>query len=103
MRADQDGVVTAIAAEVGQVVTAGQTVMQVARLDEMEVVVSVPENRLDELRATKEVRRHPVGAPGTMYKGRIREISPSADPVTRTYIGEGHHPRTPDRPRCSSA
>ena len=50
LRADHDGIVTAIAAEVGQVVTAGQTVMRVARPEEKEVVVSVPESRLDELR-----------------------------------------------------
>ena len=85
LKADQDGVVTAVQAEVGQVVSAGQSVVKVARLDEKEVAVNVPENRLAELRATKEVDVTLWAAPGTVYKGRIREVSPSADNVTRTY------------------
>ncbi len=85
LRADHDGVVMAVQAEVGQVVSAGQAVIKVARLDEMEVAVNVPENRLAELRATKEVDVTLWAAPGKTYKGRIREVSPSADNVTRTY------------------
>jgi multidrug efflux system membrane fusion protein len=85
LRADRDGVVTAIQAEVGQVVTAGQAVVTVARLDEKEVVVNVPENRLEELREVGEVDVTLWAAPGKTYNGRVREISPSADNVTRTY------------------
>jgi len=85
LRADHDGVVTAVQAEVGQVVTAGQAIIKTARLDELEVAVNVPENRLAELRAAKEVDITLWAAPGKTYKGRIREISPSADAVTRTY------------------
>jgi multidrug efflux system membrane fusion protein len=85
LRADHDGVVTAVQAEVGQVVSAGQAIVKTARLDEMEVAVNVPENRLAELRATKDVDVSLWAAPGKTYKGRIREISPSADSVTRTY------------------
>jgi multidrug efflux system membrane fusion protein len=85
LHADQDGVVTAVQAEVGQVVIAGQTVVKVARLDEKEVAVNVPENRLAELRGAKEVDITLWAVPGKNYKGRIREVSPSADNVTRTY------------------
>jgi RND family efflux transporter MFP subunit len=85
LHADQDGVVTAVQAEVGQVVAAGQPVIKVARLDEKEVAVNVPENLLAELRAMKEVDVSLWAAPGTTYAGRIREISPSADAITRTY------------------
>lgn len=85
LRADQNGVVTAVQAEVGQVVAAGQTVVKVARLEEKEVAVNVPENRLAELRATKAVDVTLWAVPGHVYKGQIREISPSADAVTRTY------------------
>lgn len=85
LHADQDGVVTAVQAEVGQVVLAGQTVIKVARLDEKEVAVNVPENRLVELRGTKEVDITLWATPGKSYHGRIREVSPSADNVTRTY------------------
>jgi multidrug efflux system membrane fusion protein len=85
LRADQDGIITAIAAEVGQVVSAGQEVMRLARLEEKEVVISVPESRLDELKTTGEVTITLWAQPDMKFAGRIREISPSADPVTRTY------------------
>jgi multidrug efflux system membrane fusion protein len=85
LRADQDGIVTAINAEVGQVVAAGTPVMRVARPEEKEVVVSVPESRLDELRSVREIAVTLWAAPEARFKGRIREVSPSADPVTRTY------------------
>lgn len=85
LRADQSGVVTAIAAEIGQVVAAGQVVMRVARPGEKEVVVNIPENRLQELKAATEVKVNLWANPEKYYQGRIREIAPSADAVTRTY------------------
>jgi len=85
LRADQDGIITAIAAEVGQVVAAGPEVMRLARLDEKEVVINVPESRLDELKAIGDVTITLWAQPDAKFAGRIREVSPSADPVTRTY------------------
>jgi multidrug efflux system membrane fusion protein len=85
LRADRDGIITSISAEVGQVVSAGQEVMRLAQLGEKEVVVSVPEGRLDELRAVDQVAITLWAAPDARFAGHIREISPSADPVTRTY------------------
>lgn len=83
--ADHGGVVTAILAEVGQVVAAGQTVMKLARTDEKEVVISIPENRLAELNAARDISTTLWADPSKTYRGRLREVSPSADPVTRTY------------------
>ena len=83
--ADHAGVVTAILAEVGQVVTAGQTVIKVARTDEKEVVISIAENRLADLNVAKEITITLWADPSKIYRGRVREVSPSADPVTRTY------------------
>ncbi|MEO8304983.1 MAG: efflux RND transporter periplasmic adaptor subunit [Betaproteobacteria bacterium] len=85
LAADHAGVVTAILVEVGQVVAAGQTVMKLARTDYREIVISVPENRLSELSATTEIAISLWTDPSRMYRGRVREVSPSADPVTRTY------------------
>jgi multidrug efflux system membrane fusion protein len=85
LAADTDGVVTAVAVETGQVVTAGQTVVKVARTDEKDVVISVPENRLDELRQASEVRIALWAQPELSHKGEIREISPGVEAVTRTY------------------
>jgi multidrug efflux system membrane fusion protein len=85
LRSDIEGVVTAVQAEVGQVVTPGQAVVKVARLEQKEVAVNVPENRLDELKGANDVDITLWASPGKTYQGRIREISPSADNVTRTY------------------
>ena len=83
--ADHGGVVTAILAEVGQVVAAGQTVVKLARTDEKEVVISIPENRLADLNAARDITVTLWADPSKTYRGKVREISPSADPVTRTY------------------
>lgn len=88
LRALSDGVVTSIDAETGQVVAAGQTVMRIARLEEKEVVISVPENRLDEVRSADAIRVGLWAQPEKSYRGRLREISPGADPITRTYIAK---------------
>ncbi|MGH8751156.1 MAG: efflux RND transporter periplasmic adaptor subunit [Burkholderiales bacterium] len=85
LRADQAGVVTAIEAEAGQVVAAGQVVMRIARPEEKEVVINIPENRLQELRNAKDVEISLWAQPNNIYRGKIREISPSADAATRTY------------------
>jgi multidrug efflux system membrane fusion protein len=85
LRPDGDGVITAILAEAGQVVAAGQTVMRMARGDEREVVISVPENRLNELKTANDIRISLWADPDVTYRGQVREVSPGADPVTRTY------------------
>lgn len=86
--ADHAGVVTAILIEVAQVVAAGQTIMKLARTDDREVVISVPENRLTELGGVKQIDISLWADPAKIYKGKLREISPSADPVTRTYAAK---------------
>ena len=88
LRAQEDGVVTAIAAESGQVVSAGQPVFRIARPGFKEVAVSIPENRLNELKRGAEVRVNLWAAPDKLYKGRVREIAPSADAITRTYLAK---------------
>jgi RND family efflux transporter MFP subunit len=83
--ADADGVVTAINAEVGQVVQAGTPVVRVARTDEKEVVIGVPEDQVEKLRKVGAVRVRLWADPSRSIEGKIREVSPVADPATRTY------------------
>jgi RND family efflux transporter MFP subunit len=83
--ADQDGVVTTVSAEVGQVVTSGQPVVRVAREDEREVAISVPENRLDELKAAKRLAVALWANPDKVYAATVREIAPAVDASTRTF------------------
>ena len=77
LRADRAGVVTMIAAEAGQVVAAGQPVIRLARLDEPEVVISIPENQLKPFQSAQEVTVTLWSAPGKHYAGRVRELSPA--------------------------
>ncbi len=85
LRAERAGIVTAIAAEAGQVVGAGQPVLTVAADGEREVVVSVPESRVDELRQAKDMQVSVWALPGKRYKAVLRELAPDTDTVTRTY------------------
>lgn len=88
LRADHDGVVTALQAEVGQVVDRGTPVARVVRPGEKEVAISVPENRLPEVRRGSEADIVLWADPARSYKGRVREIAPNADLVTRTYTAK---------------
>ncbi len=81
----EDGVITAIDAESGQVVSAGQVVMRLAQPSEKEVVIAVPESRLAEFRQTQTIKISLWADQTKTYDGKVREISPNADPVTRTY------------------
>jgi RND family efflux transporter MFP subunit len=84
LKADAPGVVTAIEAEVGQVVTAGQPVIRVAHTAEREIAVNVPES---DLRAVRDARGWAVVVPalGRTLSGRLREVSPVSDPASRTF------------------
>jgi RND family efflux transporter MFP subunit len=85
LRADTDGVVTAVQAEVGQVMPQGQGVVRVARLDELEILVGVPEHRLKTVREARSASFELWSDPGRRHVVRLRELSPSADPMSRTY------------------
>jgi RND family efflux transporter MFP subunit len=85
LRADSDGVVTAAQIEPGQVVTAGQAAMRLARLSEKEAVIAVPEAQIA---AIREGRAWVTlwSDHNRRYDAALRELSPSADPATRTYL-----------------
>ncbi|WP_407635407.1 efflux RND transporter periplasmic adaptor subunit [Noviherbaspirillum massiliense] len=86
--ADADGVVTAVDAEVGQVVAAGTPVVRVAQAGEKEVAIGIPEDKVDALRRIADVRVRTWANPDEVIQGRVREVSPVADPVTRTYTAK---------------
>jgi multidrug efflux system membrane fusion protein len=85
LRADADGLITALPAQIGQVMTAGQTVASIAYAAETEVLVDVPENRLGEVRAATDVSVTLWSSPGETLRGRLREIGAAADPASRTF------------------
>ena len=82
--ADADGVVTATLAEPGQVVSAGQAVVTLAHAGEPEADVSIPEALLDRVR-TGQATMTLWSQPDKVYVAKLRELTPSADPATRTY------------------
>jgi RND family efflux transporter MFP subunit len=83
--ADRDGAVTTLDVETGQVVGVGQLVLKIAQLDDKEVVINIPEHRIAGLRNATEVAVVLWADGDRRIKGRIREISPAADPASRTY------------------
>lgn len=85
LRADADGVITAITAEVGQVVAAGTPVATLARKGEIEVLIAVPESRISSLAVGQAVRVEVWARDGEQFPARVREIAPEADPRTRTF------------------
>ncbi len=82
---DVDGVVTSVDAEIGQVVAAGTPVVRVAKSGEKEIVIGIPEDKVDVLRRIPDVQVRLWADPKNTVPGKIREISPVADPSTRTY------------------
>lgn len=88
LRADADGVVTAIEAEPGQVLEQGQTVLRLAQGGARDAVFAVPEDLVSQLRVGQEVAVRPWGggAEGAAkLRATVRDIAASADPVTRTF------------------
>jgi len=83
--ADANGIITSVSAEPGQVVAAGQPVMRLARPNEKEVVINVAENRINEVRESAQAGIFLWANTNKNYPGIVREVAPSADPVTRTF------------------
>ena len=91
--ADADGVITAVQAEVGQVVAAGTPVVKLARTAEKEVRVSIPEDQIEVLRQVTDLAVKTWANSKVAISGRLRELSPIADPATRTYTAKISLPR----------
>ena len=85
LRAPQDGVVAKRAAEVGQVVAAGQTVFTLAADGEREVLISLPEQNFGRFKVGQPVSVELWTQPDQRLPGTIRELSPAADPKSRTF------------------
>lgn len=86
--ADADGVVTGLDAEVGQVVAPGTPVVRIARSGGIEVRVSIPEDQVEALRRATSVTVRTWAHPGMPLEGTVREVSPVADPSTRTFTAK---------------
>ncbi len=83
--ADGPGIVTARGAEPGEVVAAGRMIVQLAREGGRDAVFDVPARVIEAASAEDEVTVALSSDPKVSTTGRVREVSPQADPVTRTF------------------
>ncbi|MGD9542992.1 MAG: efflux RND transporter periplasmic adaptor subunit [Methylocystis sp.] len=84
LRAGADGVVTQTLVEPGQVVAAGQPAVRIAHAGELEAAVALPE-AFAAAAGKGEASLTLWSKPGAVYRAKLRELSPAADPVTRTF------------------
>jgi RND family efflux transporter MFP subunit len=83
--APDDGVVTATAADPGQVVSAGQKVVEISRSSEREAVFAVASEHVAHAKLGMPVKVWVQGRPEIVVIGSVRQISPEADSATGTY------------------
>ena len=83
--ADHDGVVTALYAEIGQVVAAGTPIATVVQNDEKEIRIYVPESKLQSIHPGDPAKIEFWALNGINVTGKVREISQMSDSITRTY------------------
>jgi RND family efflux transporter MFP subunit len=84
--ADAPGVVTAIGAEPGEVVQAGQMIVRLARQGGRDAVFEVPAQVLRAAPPDAVIAVSLTDDPAVTANGRVREVAPEADPVTRTFM-----------------
>ena len=83
LQADADGVVMEVPTEPGQVVAAGQTVVKLARDGAREAEVFLPEGSRQLAKGSASATLYAEGE--ATYPAKLRELSATADPATRTY------------------
>jgi len=103
LKANAAGVVTAIGGEVGQVVGGGQMVARVAQLGTRDAVFQVPEATIQTTGGNARVEVQLLSNPNIKATGSVREISPTADPITRNFTVRVGLDSAPEEFRFGSA
>lgn len=87
LKADYDGIITAVGAEPGQVVSAGQMIVRLALPEEKDAVFAIAESAFRDRRPNErpEIVVRLLANPEVVADGVVREVSPVADPATRTF------------------
>jgi RND family efflux transporter MFP subunit len=85
LRADRAGLITRVSADVGAVLAQGQAVVTLAEPSELDVVFDAADTQVDAVRNSKTVAAALLSARDKPLVAYVREVSPSADPITRTY------------------
>ena len=92
LMADGAGIVTSVDANAGQVVAAGQPVVRLALDGPRDVVFSVPEDKLGLLKTGDKVKVR-QWVDGQVLEAVVRDVSASADAVTRTFVAKAALPK----------
>jgi RND family efflux transporter MFP subunit len=85
LKADSDGVVTALLAEVGQVTSAGSPVLRLAAGKEKDVVFSIPESQLASLKRGARITVQLWSDPTRSLVATVRDVASVADPLSRSF------------------
>lgn len=85
LKAPQNGVIVQREAEAGQVVTAGQAVFTLAVDGDREVRIDLPEQDVDRFSVGQTLTVELWSRPGQPFGAQVRELSPAADPTSRTF------------------
>jgi RND family efflux transporter MFP subunit len=85
LNADVSGVVTARGPDAGEVVSAGRMIVQIARVGALDAVFDVPASMKDAVTRNALISVFLTSDPKVVAEGRVREVSPRADPVTGTF------------------
>jgi RND family efflux transporter MFP subunit len=105
LKAEFAGIVTATGAEAGQVVGVGQMVVRVAKPAVKDAVFNIAESAFRERKPDDRpaITVNLLSDPSVQAEGVVREISPVADPTTRTYQVKVTLPDAPDAMRFGSS
>lgn len=85
LKANVSGSITARGAEAGEVVQPGQMIFQVARHDGRDAVFDVPAQVIRSAPPNPKIIVTLTDDPSVTAEGRVRQVDPQADPVTRTF------------------
>lgn len=102
LKADNDGVITAVGANAGQVVSSGQMVVRLAEPEEREAVFNIAEGAFKNPPKDPAVEVDLVSNPEIKAVGKVRYVSPQADPATRTYTVRVSLPDAPAQMRLGA-
>jgi membrane fusion protein, multidrug efflux system len=102
LKADHDGVITAVEGDPGEVLRAGQMVVRLAQPGEREAVFNIAEGTFKYPPKVPSVDVSLVSDPDIKTNGKVRYVSPQADPETRTYTVRISLPDAPPQMRLGA-
>lgn len=85
LEAPFDGVIVSRFAEAGDLAVPGRTLLVIENPAALRVEIQLPESLLGRLKSGEDLEVQ-VPSLDTVLRGRITEISPAADPVSRTFL-----------------